>query len=80
MEIRRDYYPEEIALAMCSLADGDFENFDEYGEQNPMLVEMEDVLYQLMAAAQNQYNKDYYRTIWNVMQDITDRWDRKEIG
>ena len=34
--------------------------------------EVEEVVYHLQAIAENEYNADYYRTFWNVLQKITD--------
>ena len=70
MEIRKDYYPEDIALTLCSLSYKNFENFDEYGEQNPKIQECADALYQLMAIVENPYNKKYFRTLWETLQDF----------
>jgi len=78
-EIRKDYYPEEIAVALCELADENFESLDEYGEIDGKCVEVRDALYHLMRSAENRYNNDYFRTIWDVFQDITNRWNNSEI-
>ena len=78
-EIRKDYYPEEIAMALCELADQEFNSLDEYGEIDGKCVEVRDALYHLMAVAENPYNKDHFRTLWDVLQDITNRWNNSEI-
>lgn len=76
MEIRKDYYPEDIALALCKMADKNFKDYDEYGESNPLAIDVQDALYQLMAICENEHNFDYYRTLWDVLQNISERfWD-----
>ena len=35
-------------------------------------TDQEEAIYQLKAIASNEYNSDYYRTFWNVLQKITD--------
>ena len=35
------------------------------------IKEVKEALYQLRAVAENEYNADYYRTFWNVLQKIT---------
>lgn len=45
MEIRKDYYPEDIALALCNMADRNFENYDENGELNPLIEDVKNALY-----------------------------------
>lgn len=79
MEIRKDYYPEDIALALCSIADENFENFDEYGEINPKVEDLKDTLYDLMAICENKYNKDSFRTLWNTLQDISEKFSNGEV-
>lgn len=79
MEIRKNYYPEDIALALCSIANPDFQNFDENGELNHEVEEIRDAVYYLMAVAENQYNRECYRKLWDVLQNITERFENKEI-
>lgn len=80
MEIRKDYYPDDMAMALCFIANSDIEKFDKKtGEQNPKITEITNALYHLMATAENPYNNDYFRTLWETLQDITEKWDYQEL-
>lgn len=78
MEIRKDYYPDEIAGALCRLADKDFEEYDEYGQENSIMKSVGEALYQLMAVCENEYNSDYYRDLWDVLQNLTENFQVEE--
>lgn len=64
MEITRGYDCKEIATVLCRLSTGN----------NTVDVEtakdVEKAIEQLQATAQNEYNSDYYRTLWEVLQNI----------
>ncbi len=77
MGIRKDYYPDDIAVALVGLSGA--ETYDENGEQNPDVQDCENALYQLMAIAENIYNGDYYRKIWDVLENLTERYLNAEI-
>jgi len=74
MEIRKDYCPWEIAAVLCRLADENFKDCDACGQENPLLTNVTDALYQLMAVCENKYNSDYYRDFWMVLQDISEKY------
>lgn len=59
----------EIADFMADIAN---EKPAFYRDDRPEIntEELEDGLYWLKAAAQNRYNKDYFRTVWNCLQLI----------
>ena len=59
------YDCEDMATVLCVLSSGD----DTVNVET--LKEVEETLYQLRAVAENEYNADYYRTFWNVLQKIT---------
>ena len=59
------YDCEDMATVLCELSSGD----DTVNVET--LKEVEETLYQLRAVAENEYNADYYRTFWNVLQKIT---------
>ena len=64
--MEKRYDCEDIATVLCELSSGD-------GTVNmETMKEVEEALYQLQAVAENEYNADYYRTFWNVLQKITD--------
>lgn len=66
MKNLENYYDcEEIATVLSQLASG---NNTTDVETVKDLIE---VLYNLEAIANNEYNADYYRTFWNVLQNIT---------
>ena len=62
MEIKKDFYPDEIARVLMSYARMNNEQQGKNAEQ------VTDALYDLMAVAENEYNKDCYRTLWDVLQ------------
>ena len=66
MNIRKDYYPDELAAVICKLAAGENE------VEKAIVPDCVDALYDLMAICGNEYNSDYYRTFWNVLQDVAD--------
>ena len=64
--MEKRYDCEDIATVLCELSSGD-------GTVNmETMKEVEEALYQLQAVAENEYNADYYRTFWNILQKITD--------
>lgn len=62
MEIKKDFYPDEIARVLMSYARMNNEQQGKNAEQ------VTDALYNLMAVAENEYNNDFYRTLWDVLQ------------
>lgn len=58
-------YPDEIAVVLCELAT------NEYDAQTEKDVEQ--AVYHLMAAAQNEKNADYFRTLYRVLECITQK-------
>ena len=59
-----EYYPQEIADALLmhsglALTDKERTAFRE---------DLENALYDLMAIAQNEYNHDFWRVFWNILQ------------
>ena len=65
LKLENYYDCEEIAIVLSKLASG---NNTTDVETVKDLIE---VLYNLEAIANNEYNADYYRTFWNVLQKIT---------
>ena len=60
----REYYPQEIASALLrSSMDLTDEEFYELRNH------LENALYDVMAIAENKYNHDYWRVLWNVLQN-----------
>lgn len=62
------WYPVEIAESLLrssmDLTDEEFKS---------LRSALEDALYQLMAMAQNEYNHDFWRVLWNVLQNLMDK-------
>ena len=74
MEIRKDYDPREIANALVSIGT------DLTGQERSDTVDdCENALYQLMAIAENEYNFDYYRKIWEVLECLTEKFENGDI-
>lgn len=63
--------PDEIAKTLVKLAD--FGNDIE--SENQAATDLENALYYLDAIAQNEYNNDYFRTFYNVLAKITDKYN-----
>ena len=43
-------------------------------KDNKYITDIDEVIYQLLAHAQNPYNKDYWRTFYNALILITDKY------
>ena len=66
IKMEKYYDCENIATVLCRLAtETETVNIE-------TLKEVEEFLYCLQAIAENEYNADYYRTFWNILQKITD--------
>lgn len=65
MIIEKDYYPGDLANVIMKLSGA-------AGTENAETIrdDLENALYYLMACAENEYNKDYFRTIWHELQRI----------
>lgn len=64
-DFKKEIYPEEIAQTLCKLA------ADEPDEKT--VQECEEVIYNLLAIAENPLNCDYYRTLYKVLEEIVKR-------
>ena len=65
MEFYVECYPNEIAEKLCNLA---MENPDE-----KTVAECSDALYNLKAIAENSYNSDCYKVLYQVLEKIMNR-------
>ncbi len=63
MSIPEFYYPAEIAETICNLA------YDTPSQEK--IDACTEAIYDLMAIAQNEYNKDYFRTMYEVLEALT---------
>lgn len=68
-------YPDDIAAHLLALAFPDEEDAERRPEQSDML----DALQWLEAAAENPYNKDHFRVLYRVLENITDNHRYHEI-
>jgi C4-dicarboxylate-specific signal transduction histidine kinase len=60
---------EEITERIIELSkDMDFADYEETEEEERK--QLQDALYNIKAIAQNELNKDYWRTLWNALQRI----------
>lgn len=64
---RAKYYPDEIAGALCVLADESFPD-DEERENS----EYTHCLYTLMAICENKYNHEYYRSFYRLLERVAE--------
>ena len=68
-EILEEKSPQEIAERLYELAkDMDYMDYEEEEEQ--IKADIENAIYHLRAVAKNEYNFDYFRTFWNILQRI----------
>lgn len=62
-----EYYTQEIAEKLLrssmSLSDKEFRLLRD---------DLDDALFSVKAAAQNEYNANYWRVLWNVLQNLMD--------
>ena len=62
-----EYYTQEIAEKLLrssmSLSDKEFRLLRD---------DLDDALFYVKAAAQNEYNANYWRVLWNVLQNLMD--------
>lgn len=66
-----DYSIDTITEQLCRLAEGYNREPDEQ-----TINETEYAIYQLKAMAENPYNNDCWRTLWKVLQNITNyEWE-----
>jgi uncharacterized protein YpuA (DUF1002 family) len=69
MDIIQEKSIEEIADTLYELSkDMDYMDYEDEKEQ--VKSDIENTLYYLKAIAQNEYNADYFRTFWNILQKI----------
>ena len=60
---------EEVAHNLYeSMKDMDYMDYEDTKEET--INQIIDVLYHLKTVAQNEYNQDYFRTLWNCLQQI----------
>ena len=67
MKMMNDYYPDDIARALCYMVSDnpDKETIDD----------CENALYNIKCIAGNEFNDEFYRTFWNVLQKITEKYE-----
>ena len=60
---------EEVAERLYELAK-DMDYMDYEDEEEQIKADIENAIYHLKAIAQNEYNADYFRTFYNILQRI----------
>lgn len=58
-----DYYPEEIAQILCE------DTYDNCNMEDKRFIKAKEGLEWLCAAAENPYNADYFRGLYQLLQD-----------
>lgn len=62
-------YPQEIANKLYELSkDMDWMDYEE--EKEKILQDLENALYYLKAICENEYNFDYFRTFYKILENI----------
>ena len=60
---------QEVAKRLYELCE-DMDHMDYEDTKNQTIDKLSEAIYQLKAIAQNEYNQDYWRGLWNVLQII----------
>lgn len=60
----KKHYPEDIAEALCKAA--------QITPDEKTRAELEDAIYDAMAGAENEYNAEYHRTLYRLLEKIAD--------
>lgn len=69
MEIIEEKSTREIARKLYELSkDMDYMDYEE--EKENIINELENALYYIKTIAQNEYNQEYFRTFYNILQRI----------
>ena len=69
MQVLNEKSIEEITDRLYELSiDMDYMDYEDEKEQ--ITADIENTLYYLKAIAQNEYNADYFRTFYNILQRI----------
>lgn len=69
--MRYAYAPDDIAKTLYEMTtDMDYADYEDTKEED--IRQLCDALYQIQAIAENDHNADYWRTLWNCLQMITD--------
>ena len=68
-EILEERSAEEVAEKLYELAK-DMDYMDYEDEEEQIKADIENAIYHLKAIAQNEYNADYFRTFYNILQRI----------
>ena len=58
-----EYYPEEIGQILCE------DTYDDCTQEDERFIKAKEGLEWLKAAAENPYNADYFRGLYQVLQD-----------
>lgn len=62
-------YPDEIAENLYNaITDMDWMDYEE--EKERVIKELTEALYYLKACAKNEYNADYFRTLYRILENI----------
>ena len=68
-EFKIEKYPQEIAEALYEQAK-DMDYMDYEDEKELILADLENALYHLKTVCENENNKDYFRTLYKILERI----------
>ena len=69
MELLEEKTTQEIAEKLYELSkDMDYMDYEE--EKENVINDLENALYYIKTISQNEYNQDYFRTFYNILQRI----------
>lgn len=64
-----EQFPQEIAQKLYELSkDMDFMDYED--EKELVLADLENALYYLKAICENEYNNNYFRTLYKILERI----------
>ena len=71
-----EYYPSEVTEALLKIVDGELAEEFSTDKQKE---ELTDVIYNLMAIAENPYNREGYKMLYQILDNITKEVENQSI-
>ena len=69
MELLKEKSTQEIACKLYELAmDMDYMDYED--EKEKIIAKIEEAIYNIKTIAKNEYNKDYWRILYNILERI----------
>ena len=62
MKMKTEFGTDDIAKCLCKLG--------QQSSSGDIYKDSEEALFRLQCICENKYNFDFYRTLWNLLQDV----------